>query len=276
MSASLHDSYKVALQWHLDAGADEALQDTPNDRTVSAVKIVKSSVSALRAPEPANAPDLMGAASAKAEAQKLAAVCKTLDELKTAIAAFEGLAIRKTATNLVFADGNPAARVMVIGEAPGADEDKIGKPFAGPNGLLLDKILKCINLSRTDEDPAKAAYLTNILNWRPPGGRTPTAAELDVSLPFIERHIALAQPDFVLLLGGVAAKALLGSGEAISKLRGKFTEYKPLTAGISERALTTAVATYHPSYLLANPSQKGLVWADMLMLQGALLGHIKT
>ncbi len=262
--------YVTALQWHLDAGADEVLQDVPNDRTASAAKIMKSSVASLKTPEPANTSELMGAASAKVEAQKLAASCQTLEDLKGAIAAFDGLAIKKTATHLVFADGNPSARVMVIGEAPGADEDKMGKPFAGPNGFLLDKILKCIDLSRTEEDPAKNVYISNILNWRPPGGRSPSPAEVEISLPFIERHIALANPDFLLLMGGVSAKALFGSNEAISKLRGKFIDYKPITACISERASVPAVATYHPSYLLANPAQKGLVWADVLMLQKAL------
>ena len=270
MVRSTENPLITALQWHIDAGADEAIQDTPNDRTVSAAKIMQSTVTSLktaeRLPEPANPPDLLGSAQSKIEAAKLAASCGSLEELRAAIAGFEGLAIRKTATNMVFADGNPKAQVMLVGEAPGADEDKQGKPFVGVSGQLLDKILKCIDLSRTEEDdPAKAVYISNVLNWRPPGNRTPTPAEVDISLPFIERHIALVNPDFLILCGGVSAKGLLGSGEAISKLRGKFQDYRPITPGISTRA-----SIYHPSYLLRTPSQKGAVWADMLMLKKAL------
>ncbi len=282
----------AALQWHIDVGADEALADHPVDRTVSVASVIKSFSDTPPSNPPVNggtgvqrprgenvlppsliesSSDLLGTAQARVEAAKLAKSCNTLEELRAAIAGFDGLSIRKTATNMVFADGNPKARIMIVGEAPGADEDKQGKPFVGVSGQLLDKILKHIGLSRTEEDPAKAVYISNILNWRPPGNRTPSPAEIDVSLPFIERHIALVKPQFLILSGGVSAKGLLGSGESISKLRGKFHDYRPLVEGIAPDASPIpAIATYHPAYLLRTPSQKGLVWADMLMLKSAM------
>lgn len=267
--------YLAALAWHLDAGADEALQDTPNDRTAAAAALLKPQISAVPAALPPAAAqsggEIIGTAQARLDAARMAAACNTLIELKDAIAAFEGLAIKKTAMNMVFSDGNPDAPVMLVGEAPGADEDRQGKPFVGVSGQLLDRIFKAIGLARTEEDPAKAVYISNVLNWRPPGNRTPSPAEIDMSLPFIERHIALVKPKVLILCGGVAAKGLLGSGESISKLRGKFHDYRPLTEGISANADSIpAIATYHPAYLLRTPSQKKLVWADMLMLRAYL------
>lgn len=296
MSQALKNPLITALQWHIDVGADEAIQDMPNDRTAAVAEIIRNigitpsfhppagggagatrprgDVSAIGSE---SGGDLIGTAQARVEAAKIARACTTLEELKAAIAAFDGLAIRKTATNMVFADGNPAAKVMLVGEAPGADEDRQGKPFVGVSGMLLDKIFKAIGLSRTDEDPVKAVYISNILNWRPPGNRTPSPAEIDISLPFIERHIALAKPDFLILCGGVAAKGLLGSGEAISKLRGKFHDYRPITDGVSDNTSPIpAIATYHPAYLLRTPSQKKLVWADMLNLREKLEQNYPT
>jgi DNA polymerase len=267
--------YLAALAWHLDVGADEALQDTPNDRTAAASALLKPQLSAVPAALPPVAVqsggEILGTAQARLDAARIAAACNTLAELKDAIAAFDGLAIKKTATNMVFSDGNPQAPVMLVGEAPGADEDRQGRPFVGVSGQLLDRIFKAIGLARTEEDPAKAVYISNVLNWRPPGNRTPSPAEIDMSLPFIERHIALVKPKVLILCGGVAAKGLLGSGESISKLRGKFHDYRPLTPGVSPNADSIpAVATYHPAYLLRTPSQKKLVWADMLMLRAHL------
>ena len=169
---------------------------------------------------------------------------------------------------MVFCDGNPAAPVMLVGEAPGTEEDRTGRPFTGDTGLLLDRILKAIGLDRTEQNPAAAVYISNILNWRPPGNRTPSPAELDVSLPFIERHIALAQPRLLILCGGLAAKTLLGTGETIARLRGKWHDYTPLTDGITDKKIAIpALVTYHPSYLLNMPAQKKAVWQDMLALQ---------
>lgn len=281
MAKAHKDPYAAALQWHIDHGADEAMQDTPNDRTAIPAEFVRPAIVTADAPVPsrpamseltlAETADLMGTAGAKVEAVKIAKECQTLDELREAIAKFDGLAIRKTASNMVFSDGNPKARVMLVGEAPGADEDKQGKPFVGVSGQLLDRILACIGLSRTEEDPAKAVYISNILNWRPPGNRTPSPAEIDISLAFIERHIALVKPEFLILCGGVSAKGLLGTSEGISKLRGKFVDYRPVTDGVAtDTGSIPAIATYHPAYLLRTPSQKKLVWHDMLMLQSAM------
>jgi len=287
MAKSSPHPYLAALQWHVDAGADEGVWDHPTDRTVRVIKpaamvpaqepipAVKGKSASLSSIQPAAAPmpdlALEGTAFAKAKALELAAAAQTLEDLRAAMTTFDGLAIRKTATQMVFADGNPAARVMVVGEAPGADEDRQGKPFVGVSGQLLDKILAAIGLSRMDEDPARAVYISNILNWRPPGNRTPSPAEIDISLPFIERHIALIRPKVLILSGGVAAKGLLGAGEAISKLRGKFHTYRPAHPSLFGTDYTCpAIATYHPAYLLRTPSQKKAVWADMLMLQAHL------
>jgi DNA polymerase len=270
-----------ALQWHLDAGADEALSADPVDATyvppLSALLDDGAAAPAAPAAAPvaaASAPvsaDIPGAAAARAEAARLATAAQTLDELREAIAAFEGLGIRKTAKNLVFADGNPRAPLMIVGEAPGADEDRIGKPFVGVSGQLLDRILACIGLARTAEDPADAVYISNILNWRPPGNRTPTDAEVDISRPFIERHIALVKPRLLVFAGGVSAKGLLNSTDSISKMRGKWHDYRPTTPGIADDgAPIPALATYHPAYLLRTPSQKKAVWADMLTVQARL------
>ena len=166
MARSMKNPLVTALEWHLDVGADDALQDTPNDRTAAAAALLKSPISAIAAvaPPPVSqgGGEIIGTAQARLDAAKMAAACNTLAELKDAIAAFDGLAIKKTATNLVFSDGNPAARVMLVGEAPGADEDRQGQPFVGVSGQLLDKIFKAIGLARTDEDPAKSLYISNV------------------------------------------------------------------------------------------------------------------
>ena len=260
----------AALQWHIDHGVDVAVLDDPVDRTIVPDIPKKSEL-----PEPVSAPvkavqsndlPLLGAAEAIVKAKKLAESANTLDELKQAIADFDGLSVKKTATNMVFADGDPKkSDIMVIGEAPGADEDIQGKPFVGVSGQLLDKILACINLSRKPEDDQKSVYISNILNWRPPGNRTPTDSEISISMPFIEKHIALVKPKVIILCGGVAAKSLLKRSDSISKLRGTFHEYQ-----IAQGDSVKMIATYHPAYLLRTPAQKKAVWADMLMLQDHL------
>lgn len=267
---------KTALQFYLDHGVDEAVQDEPKDRTLE-LKNVGILEKETANPAPSNMTKLqdsntpLGKNDARIEAAKLAAAANTLEELREAIAAFDGLAIKKTATNLVFSDGNPKAQVMLIGEAPGADEDRQGKPFVGVSGQLEDKILACIGLSREAETPEDSVYISNILNWRPPGNRTPSPAETEVSLPFIERHIQLINPKLIILCGGVSAKTLLGSGESISKLRKTWHDYLPQTPELAKDARPIpAIATYHPAYLLRTPAQKKAVWADMLMLQAKM------
>ncbi|MCE7887341.1 MAG: uracil-DNA glycosylase [Alphaproteobacteria bacterium PRO2] len=277
-------AYKAALEWHLDNGVDEALDNEPAVKSLSpagrgqsresgegegALQInrkpdISSSPNPLPAGERAS---FLGRSDARAESEKLAAAASTLEELRETIAAFDGIALKKTATNMVFCDGNPQAPVMLVGEAPGADEDRLGKPFVGVSGQLLDRILKCINLDRKAEDPAQAIYISNILNWRPPGNRTPSPAEIDVSLPFIEKHIALVKPKLLILCGGVSAQALLNTEQSVSRLRGKWHGYKPSSPFLKDVAPITAIATYHPAYLLRTPSQKKAVWQDMLALQ---------
>ncbi|MCB9988487.1 MAG: uracil-DNA glycosylase [Rhodospirillales bacterium] len=271
----MRDALLSALEWQIEAGADEALAAEPLDKTAlkpAPASEVKSAATKTKAVTPgtsfpAVSPAALGASEARTEAIRLAQSAQTLDELREAIAGFEGLPLKKTATNMVFCDGNPKASVMLVGEAPGADEDRLGKPFVGVSGQLLDRILKCIDLDRTADDPAKAVYISNILNWRPPGNRTPAPGEVDVALPFIERHIELVQPKILILCGGVSAKALLGSGESISRLRRRWHDYRPLTPGITSAGAIPAIATYHPAYLLRTPSQKQAVWQDMLTIQ---------
>lgn len=257
----------AALDWYLDHGVDEALGETtdkPKQETVASIA-PSANVNVISKTAEASAPiSLLGKSDARDAAIKLAAQANTLEELRQAIAEFEGIAIKKTATNLVFCDGNPQSTVMLVGEAPGADEDRLGKPFVGISGQLLDRILKCIDLSRLEEDTKRSVYISNILNWRPPGNRTPSPAEVDVSLPFIERHIALVNPKILILCGGVSAKALLASGDGISKLRKSWRTYQTLTPGLGVGVAIPCLATYHPAYLLRTPSQKKAVWEDIL------------
>ena len=266
---------KAALEFYIDHGVDVAVGDEVIDRTVipdlppvqESVIPQSLSQSVAAAEMPAPGTPLLGKTDAHAKALELAAEAQSLDGLKQAIAGFDGISLKKTATNMVFADGNPKSKVMVIGEAPGADEDRQGKPFVGVSGQLLDKILACIGLDRNEDDPLKSVYLSNVLNWRPPGNRTPAPAEIEVSLPFIERHIQLVQPELIILCGGVPAKGLLASGDSISRLRKTWHDYLPQNEKIaSEPKPIPAIATYHPAYLLSTPAQKKAVWADMLML----------
>jgi DNA polymerase len=197
---------------------------------------------------------------ALATARELAQAAGTLDQLKAALAGFEGCALKQTAMNLVFADGNPKARLMIFGEGPGADEDRQGLPFVGVSGQLLDRMLAAIGLDRS------SAYITNLLSWRPPGNRTPTSIEIATCLPFVERHIELVDPGYLLLLGGSAAKTLLGRSQGILKLRGHWAHYQH--AGMARPI--PALASLHPAYLLRQPGQKRLAWRDFLSLREAL------
>lgn len=271
----------AALQWHVDNHAAFAWAESPVDATsmpeLETHKKVSSDTLSKRsmASEPVSSgpgkpdekTDIEGTAQLRSESIALAEKASNLDELKSAIAEFDGLSIKKTASNLVFADGNPDARVMIIGEAPGADEDRQGLPFVGKSGQLLDRIFASINLERHAEDPSKALYITNILNWRPPGNRTPTPAEIEISLPFIEKHIALINPDILVLCGGISAKALLNESRGITKLRGQWVSFTPQTLKTPLKKEIQALATFHPSFLLRNPAQKKAVWQDMLSLQ---------
>lgn len=251
-----------ALQWYLDHGVDEVVGDDAVDRTKMPELVKSEPEPVLNEPSTitpmSNPADLRGAAESKKQALELVSNVQTLDELKEAIREFDGLAIKKTAMNMVFADGNPDANVMLVGEAPGADEDRQGKPFVGQSGQLLDVILSHIGLDRHAKDAQESVYISNIVNWRPPGNRTPSQSEMDISSVFIRKHIALIQPKLLILCGGISAKTLLKRDESISKLRGRWHDYE------CEGKVIPAIATYHPAYLLRTPAQKGKVWQDML------------
>jgi uracil-DNA glycosylase len=191
-------------------------------------------------------------------AREAAASAKSLDELRTLLEQFEGCGLRFTAKRLVFADGNPKARVMIVGEAPGRDEDLAGLPFVGRSGQLLDRMLAAIGLDRT------SVYIANLVPWRPPGNRTPTPQESQICLPFLKRQIELADPDILVCLGGPSSAALLGMTDGIRKFRGRWRTYHTGARDIR------AIASFHPSYLLRSPLEKRFAWRDFLAIRTAL------
>jgi uracil-DNA glycosylase family 4 len=262
------------LTWQIEAGADEALEPAPIDRFAAApepalhrrappaAEPAAPALLAAVASAPANMPAI-GAplpTSGDGNAYHAAQAARSLEELRAALESFDGCPLKATATNLVFADGNPAARVMLVGEAPGADEDRIGRPFVGVSGQLLDRMLAAIGLDRTK------VYITNVLFWRPPGNRTPTPAEVAACLPFVERHIELVGPEILVLVGNAAAKTLLLRNEGITRIRGKWFEYQ--SAGMSRPVPTLPI--YHPAYLLRAPAQKRDAWRDLLQIRERL------
>ncbi len=182
---------------------------------------------------------------------EIAAAANTLAELKAALEAFEGSQLKKNATNTVFADGNPNSRILFIGEAPGRDEDRLGRPFVGRAGKLLDQMLAAIHLDRS------SAYITNVLPWRPPDNRNPEATEVAQCIPFLRRHIELAEPAILILLGAVSLRHVLGLGEGIMKFRGRWLEYR-----VGDR-MVPVMPTLHPAYLLRQPAHKRLAWRDL-------------
>ncbi|MBX6746093.1 MAG: uracil-DNA glycosylase [Acetobacteraceae bacterium] len=263
MEAETEAGLWAALRLQLDWGADEALADLPLDRTLPRPATGPAGERAAPRATPAR-PAIafptraaVAAPPAAARAAELAAGATTLEGLRAAMAEFDGSPLRETATNLVFADGVPDSGLMLIGEAPGADEDRLGRPFVGASGQLLDRMLASIGLSR-----AENFYITNILPFRPPGNRTPTDAEIALFLPFVLRHIHLVSPRLVVLLGGVSAKALLHSREGITRLRGRWHQVT-----IQENRTLPALATLHPAYLLRNPGAKRDAWHDLLLLR---------
>jgi uracil-DNA glycosylase len=262
------------LDWYVAMGIDEAIGETPHDSFAPRPPRPTPVAAAAPSPTPRPAPSItlpplaapavrpiVSASNEIAGARKLAEAATTLTELEAAVSSFEGCALRKTATHTVFADGTPHAPVMVIGEAPGADEDRLGKPFVGRSGQLLDRMLAAIGLDRQTN-----VYITNILFWRPPGNRKPTEAEIALCLPFVWRHIALGMPRVVLLSGGTATSAILGRAEGITKLRGKWFDLA--VPGVDSPV--PALTTYHPSFLLRTPSRKSESWRDFLELQSKI------
>ncbi len=254
------------LDWYIWAGVTETCADLPclaeEQNPASPLKPQRQNIVAETSPISAPAaPAIMPvsvqpyAAVAK-NARDICSQAADLEQLRQIVQHFEGCNLKSTAASTVFGDGSPKARVVLIGEAPGADEDRIGRPFVGRCGKLLDKMLAAINVKRED------CYITNVLPWRPPGNRTPTDEEIAVCLPFLKRQIELIEPDFLLLLGGIALKSVMDVADSISRTRGKWLEY-PLPSGKKSQVL----ATYHPSYLLRSSAQKSKVWADLLRLK---------
>jgi DNA polymerase len=293
-------SLQALLDFHVEAGVDIALDDEPHDRFAEAdaparateapvLEPVRAPPRPLEAPvhEPTRAPPrsaeapvheptpappparrpLPRAAAGASEdaaslAREQARQARSLEELEAILAGFEGCALRFSAKNLAFHDGNPAGRVMLVGEAPGADEDRIGKPFMGRSGQLLDRMLAAIGLDRTQ------VYIANVVPWRPPGNRTPTPQEVAICKPFIARQIELAAPEFLVCLGGPATQNLLGVKDGILRTRGRWFDYRA-EDGRGIRALPTL----HPAYLLRQPLQKRLGWRDFSLLRRALDGR---
>jgi DNA polymerase len=254
------------LDFYRDAGVDALLGEQPVDRFAAAdapparaprpVALPPDLETKGRAAPPLAAPPSADAAAMAArEAAKSAA---TLEELRGLLDAFQGCALKATATQLVFADGNPQARLMLVGEAPGRDEDIEGLPFVGRSGKLLDQMLAAIGLDRTQ------VYIANIVPWRPPGNRTPTPQEQQTCLPFILRQIELADPDVLVCLGGPSAQALLGIKEGITKTRGRWFNFE------TGKRQIRALATFHPAFLLRSPLQKRFAWRDFLAIKKAL------
>lgn len=246
------------LDWQAELGADEWIGDGPVDRFALAEAVRAAPVAAARAKAPEMAAE-PAKADPVAEARQLAARAGSLEQLAELQAGYEHCALRRGARNFVFSDGRAGARVMLVGEAPGADEDRQGKPFVGRAGQLLDRMLAAIGLDRHAPDLERAVYITNVLPWRPPGNRDPEAAELAMMQPFVRRHIELADPQLLVLVGNHSCQALLGQ-RGITRLRGHWTEVlgRP------------ALPMLHPAYLLRNPYAKRDSWADLLKLQERL------
>jgi uracil-DNA glycosylase family 4 len=273
----------AALKWQVEAGADEAVGTSPPNRfepaPISSASVAPTAaVQAPEAPPPGappmapQAPIMQTRSPASLPASPtltatdgssgytLAGAATTLDELRVALENFDGCALKQTATNLVFNDGNPKARLLIIGEAPGAEEDRQGLPFIGPAGKLLDQMLVAIGLDRT------SVLITNTLYWRPPGNRNPSPAEVAACLPFVERVIEIVDPAVLVLAGGTAAKTLLATKEGIMKLRGRWFSFE--STRMSHPIPTMAI--YHPAFLLRSPAQKRAAWTDLLEIRRKL------
>lgn len=234
----------AALRWQVEMGVSDAIGDAPLDRY------------ALAPPAPVPAPAAIPAAPAAPAAAPAAAA--TLPELAQMMEALPS-ALKPAARRFVFADGRPEARVMIVGEAPGRDEDREGRPFVGRAGQMLDRMLAAIGLARDHPDPGHAVYIANVLPWRPPANRTPAPDEIALFLPFLARHIALAEPELLLLMGNTPCQALLGQA-GITRLRGHWREVQGIPA----------LPSFHPAYLLRNPAAKRESWADLLALAARL------
>jgi DNA polymerase len=252
------------LRWYVEMGADEAVGAEPANRFAPPPAPVAVPRPPAARPVAVTPPASLTQSPAEAaqSARRLAASVESVEALAAAVAGFEGCALKRTATNTVFADGNPAAPLMIIGEAPGADEDRIGRPFVGRAGQLLDRMLAAIGLDR------QGVLITNVVYWRPPGNRTPTTAEIASCLPFVLRHVAVIRPKILVLAGATAAGALLpqGQGQGITRLRGRWFDLQ--IPGLAEPLPTLPM--FHPSFLLRTPERKREAWRDLLALRARL------
>ncbi|QLP96542.1 MAG: uracil-DNA glycosylase [Rhodoblastus sp.] len=231
--------------WHAEAGLDWAASETPVDRFAPETTAARGETQVAGAPP-------------RPPTEHPARQARTLDELRAALLEFDGCALKTTATQLVFADGTPGAPVMVIGEAPGADEDRVGLPFVGRAGRLLDKMLASIGLDRD------TVYIANVVPWRPPGNRTPSPQETAACLPFLLRQIELAAPQIILCVGGPSSQTVLGLKEGIMRSRGAWRVFE------SHGLRAQAMATLHPAYLLRSPQHKALAWRDLRAVRAEL------
>lgn len=247
----------AALEWYRAVGVDLAVGDEPVDRFAASQMARPRPVQAMPTEAPAVVAPVLatGLNADPSEARTLAAGAKTLEELQTILGTYDGCALKLRATQLVFADGNPEADIMLIGEAPGSEEDRIGKPFVGRSGQLLDRMLAAIGLDRTK------VYIANTVPWRPPGNRTPTPEEIALCLPFLHRQIELVAPRIIVTLGGPAMQTVFQTTAGILKSRG---QWRDLAVG---NHTAKAIATLHPAYLLRQPLQKQQAWRDMLSLK---------
>ena len=241
----------ATLAWLVEAGADEAIQETPVNRLKAPIAPPPVAPMRTQSAPPASQPAPLPSDNI-GSAMTTAAAATNLAELKAALESFEGSALKRQATNTVFADGVAESRIMLIGEAPGRDEDRIGKPFVGRAGQLLDKMLASIGLDRTQN-----CYITNVMNWRPPDNRDPSPEEAAICLPFLRRHVELVNPKLILLLGAVAARHVMGISDGIMKTRGRWMEYR-----VGDR-MVPVLPTLHPAYLLRQPAHKKLAWRDL-------------
>ena len=246
----------AALDWQVEMGADEAILDSPVNRYELEAKPPAPKPVPKKDAPPAvvKAPEV----DVVAEAKAFAAGAQSLEALANAQASYEHCELKKGARNFVFSDGVPGARVMIIGEAPGRNEDLAGKPFVGQAGQLLDKMFDAIGMSRA-EGSDNPIYIANVLPWRPPANRTPEKSEIEMMLPFVERHIALANPDVLVLMGNTPCQALLGR-TGITRLRGQWQEVMG----------RPCLPMFHPAYLLRQPLAKREAWADLLSLKAKL------
>ena len=270
------ENLSAVLQWHIDAGCDECVADAPVDRFAVSAQMMTEPAAAAPARAPAQAapastpPGVSRGAKVDPRevdnnrqvksAMELASAAESIDDLREALAGFEGCPLKKTATNLVLSDGPADARLMLIGEAPGADEDRQGIPFVGPSGKLLNAILESVGLKREE------VLISNTVFWRPPGNRTPTTQEAAVCHPFIERLVEIVDPQVLVCIGAPATHTMLGQTQGISRLRGKWFKFQ--TPKLSHPIDATAL--FHPAYLLRTPIKKRDAWTDIRMIKKRL------